>query len=132
MRAHADTHDRDLGDFVVGDDFAGAHGGCDLAGQQSKCAGELIAVNRKGKVGRTGHGLVLHDHVDVDVGVSDFTQDCVCDAWLVGHAQQSNLGFVAAKGDARDNSCFHFFVFLKSNQGAGAHFLVQRHVGVGQ
>ena len=89
-------------------------------------------MNRKRKVSRTRHGLVLHNHIDVYIGVGDFTQDCIGDAWLVGHAQQSNLGFVAAKGDTRDNSCFHFFVFLKSNQGAGTHFFVQRHVGVGQ
>ena len=44
VRAHTDTDDRDLGDFVVRNDLAGANSWADLALEQGERACELVAV----------------------------------------------------------------------------------------
>src|SRR5690606_41344889 len=113
-------------------EFASLHGGHDLALEQLDGALEFIAIDREREVGGAGHGLVLHDHVDVDVGGGHGTQDGIGNTGFVGHGQQSDLCFVAAEGDAGDNGGFHFFVFLKSNQRARSPFDFVRNEGGGQ
>src|SRR5690606_28075911 len=75
VAAHADADDGDLGDLVVGDDFAGAHGRADLVLQQIQGAREVVAVDREGEVGHALLGDVLQDHVHVDVGRGHGAQD---------------------------------------------------------
>src|SRR5690606_16694058 len=68
VAAHADTYDRNLADLVIRDDFTCADGWADLAFQQVQRAGEVVAVNRKRKVGRALDRLILQNHVDIDIG----------------------------------------------------------------
>src|SRR5690606_39387187 len=60
------------------------------------------------------------------------SQDRIGDAWSVGHADQRELGFVAAERDTGDDGCFHFLIFLESNEGAGSAFDFHGNEGVRQ
>ena len=45
-----------------------------------------------------------------------------------GHAKNGNLGFVAVESDAGNKGFFHFFIFLKGDQGAGLRFFIDRNI----
>ncbi|SPA14560.1 conserved hypothetical protein [Cupriavidus taiwanensis] len=133
VRAHAHAHHRHLRHLGVARHAAGADVRLHAIVQDGQRALVLAARHGEGEVGLAVDGLVLDDHVDVDIGVGDRAQDLVGDAGLVGHAQDGDLGFVAGKGDAGDDSGFHGGVFfLKSDQRARVHFLLERHKRVGQ
>ena len=61
---------------------------------------------------------VLHDHVDVDVGVADRPEDLIGDARAVRHAEDGDLRFVAIERDAGNDGLFHVLVFLERDQRA--------------
>ena len=82
----------------------------------------VVAVHGERKVGEPVVTDVLHDHVDVDVGVADRPENLVRDAGPVGHAEDGDLGLVAVERDAGNNRLFHLVVFLKRNQCALALF----------
>src|SRR5690606_15059094 len=85
VAAHAYAYDGYLADLVVGDDFAGAHCGADLVLQKIQRTGEVVAVDRERKVGRSLHRLILQNHVDVNVGRGDRTQNRIGNPWGVGY-----------------------------------------------
>src|SRR5690606_22258417 len=103
VAAHAYTHDGDLANLVVGSNFFCAHGRADLILQQFQGAGEIVAIHREGKVGGTFDGLILQNHVDVDVGSGNGAKNRVGHARGIGYGQQGDFGFIAAKGNARNN-----------------------------
>src|SRR3990167_5368889 len=125
MAAHADADDADLADAGVAHHVGRAELGHDLALEQVHGLLEIVAVHREAEVGLAVLAQVLDDHIDLDVGLGHRTQDLVRDAWLVGHAEHGDLGFVAVEGNAGNDGLFHLFVFLKSDQGAGGGFFIQ-------
>jgi len=80
-------------------------------------------VHGEGEVGGFFVADVLHDHVDVDVGVGDRAENLVGDAGVVGHADHGDFGFVAVEGDAGDDGLFHGVVFLEGDERAVAFVL---------
>ena len=65
--------------------------------EQVDGAGVVIAMHGEAEVGLAVLAQVLDDHVDFDVGVGHSAQDLVRNAWLVGHAQHGDFGFVAVE-----------------------------------
>src|SRR3546814_12642114 len=63
---------------------------------------------------------VLHDHVDLDVGSADRSQDRGSDTGAIRHAGNGELGLVAVERDSGNERIFHHLAVLKRNQGAGA------------
>ncbi len=117
VAAHADADHRNLGDVggavepLVADRALGL-----LDGD----AGALVVGgrHREGEVGGGAVGRdVLHDHVDVDVGVGQRAEDGGGDAGLVLHAADRNLRLVLGEGDAGDDLLFHDFC-LVANKGS--------------
>src|SRR5690606_26948877 len=80
VAAHADADDGHFAYLVVGHDFLGANRGSDLVLQQVKGTLIVVAIDGEGEVGGTAHRLVLHDHVDIDVGCGNRAQDGVSHA----------------------------------------------------
>src|ERR1700688_110564 len=110
MAAHAAADDGDLGDVggavepLIADLAFGRGDG--VAG-----AGVVGSRHREGEVvGGAVLRDVLHDHVDVDIGVRQGTEDRGGDARLVLDLANGNLGFVLGKGDAGDDVAFHDFL----------------------
>src|SRR5690606_15983107 len=114
VAAHANTHDGNLANLVVGNDFARTDGGTNLILKQFLCTHKVIAVHGKGKVGGAIDRLVLQNHVDINVGRSNRAKNRIGNARGIGNGSQGNLGFIAAEGNARDNGSFHFLIFLES------------------
>ena len=108
MRAHAGAHEADLGDGVVDEEVLVADvvalrvQGLHRRRRTALRAGE-------GDVGATG-GLgrhVLHDHVDVDLGLGERAEDLGGLARLVGHTHDGDLGVVHVGGDSGDDRLLH-------------------------
>ena len=124
MAAHAAADHRDFR-YIGG---AIEPGIADSAlGRRDGVTGAGIIRGRNGE-GEVGGGAVLrdvlHDHVDIDVGLGERTEDRGGDARLVLDLADRNLGFVLGKGDAGDDVAFHDFL-LAADQRA------RRLVGVG-
>ncbi len=118
MAAHADADHRDLGhvggavDAVVADLALGLH---------QHVIGALIIGGRHGEReigGGAVAGDVLHDHVDVDVGLRQRAEDRGRDAGLVLHAADGDLRLVLGEGDAGDDLLFHDLL-LAADQRSG-------------
>ena len=81
-----------------------------------------LEVRRRHREGEVGGGAVgrdvLHDHVDIDVGVGERPEDIGGDARLVLDVADRNLRLVLGEGDAGDDLLFHDLL-LVANQGAG-------------
>ena len=112
MAAHADADDRNLDDV-----------GIRLQAMEAKrLATALQHLDGTVEVGaRDGEGQiggfavrrdVLHDHIDIDRMVGERAKDCRRHAGAIGDSLHRNLGFVAAVGDAADDSLFHDLVLV--------------------
>ncbi len=99
MRAHADADQRNLADVVGGAHALGAEVGGHALDDLVRAI-EVVAVHGEGEVGRGVGRDVLHDHVDLDVGVADRAEDRRGDAGAVGDADHGDLRLVAVEGDA--------------------------------
>ena len=108
VRAHAGTDQRDLADLVVVEQRVVADLGLDLG---QRVHGDLAvgARQRERDVGQAGRRRrdVLHDHVEVDLGVGQRLEDARGLADLVGDADDGDLGFAAVVRDAGDDGLFH-------------------------
>ena len=62
-----------------------------------------------------GGGDVLHDHVDVDLGVRDRAEDGRGLARLVRHSDDRDLGLGGVVGDSGDDGLLHLLVPLRSS-----------------
>ena len=124
VAAHADADDGDLADLGVARHFLRAQRRHHLVFQEVDRPCVVVAVHGEAEVGLSILADVLDDHVDFDVCIGHRTQDLVGDAGLVGHAKYGNFGFVAIERNTGYDGLFHFFVFLKGDQGAGLGFLV--------
>src|SRR5690606_10705799 len=81
VAAHANADAGHLAHLVVGHDFLRADRPSALDLQQFKGKLVVVAVDGEGEVGRAAHRLVLHDHIDIDVGCGNRAQNGV------GHAR---------------------------------------------
>src|SRR6185437_7098531 len=112
VAAHADADDRDLGD--VGRPVQALV--ADLAARLFQRHARALVVGRGHREGEVGGGAVgrdvLDDHVDVDVGVGERSEDRRGDARLVLHATDRDLGLVLGEGDAGDDLLFHDFTLV--------------------
>src|SRR6266516_2628519 len=109
VRAHARTDERHLSYPVVVEQRLKA----DLARQALQLCHRGLSVSarqRERDVGPGGGrgGNVLHDHVDVDLGFSEGTEDARGLAHLVRHADDSDLRFAPVMRDAGDDRLLHF------------------------
>src|SRR4029077_12677628 len=81
-----------------------------------------LVVRRRHREGQVGGlavgGDVLDDHVDVDVGFRERTENCRGHARLVLYLTDGNLRLVAGEGDAGDCLLFHDLV-LFADEGSG-------------
>ena len=108
VRAHAGADQRHLADVLVEADVGVADGVLDLL--QRRDGGRAVALGqREGDVGElAGLGRhVLHDHVDVDLGVGEHAEDLRRLTGPVRHAVDGDLAFAAVVRDARDDRLFH-------------------------
>ena len=109
VRAHAGADQRHLADVVVVEQLVEA----DLVLQRVQRGHRAAARRRAGSVNEmsvlpSSTGDVLHDHVDVDLGVGDARgRSCAAYAGLVGHADDGDLGLAAVVRDAGDDGLFH-------------------------
>ena len=108
MTAHPSTNQRNLADVVVVQHI----GEADL----SLPLGEFRDGSRP-DVTRTGEGDiglsvldlgdVLEHHVDIDIGISDYTKDLGGVAGNVGQADHGHLGLAAVVGNSGQDGVFH-------------------------
>ena len=63
-------------------------------------------------------GLVLDDHVDVDVRLGERREDAAGDARVVGHAEQRDARLVVRVRDGGDQGAFHRLLF-SDHEGTG-------------
>ncbi len=70
---------------------------------------------------------VLHDHVHLDIGFANGTEDLVGHTRHVRHAQDGELGLVAVECDAGDCWRFHLVRVLQCDQRAGAFLKAVQH-----
>src|SRR5258708_4116226 len=110
MAAHAAANHRDLGDIG-----GGIHPGITylgLGGRDGILGARVIGRRyREGQIGGFAvFGDVLHDHVDVDIGVRERPEDRGGDARLVLDLAHGNLRLVLGKGDPGDDVVFHDFL----------------------
>ncbi|MNT37199.1 hypothetical protein D3C72_1733260 [compost metagenome] len=117
VAAHAHADDGQFRHFRVARD-AGRAQRFAVRFQHGQRARVFAARDGEGEVRFTVDRLILYDHVDFDVRVRHRSQDMVCHAWTVGHAEHGDFGFIAVEGDAGDDCLFHVCIFLKRNQGA--------------
>ena len=92
---------------------------------------DLERARQLGRLHREGHvGVlavrrdVLHDHVDVDVGVGQRPEDARGDARLVLDLEEGDLGLVLGVGDAADDLLFHDLI-LVANDGSDIFEIVE-------
>src|SRR5271169_1285529 len=83
MRAHPDSHQRYLANAVVADNLACGKALPCLARKHVKRLFVFAPINRERKVSVARCTDVLHDHVDIDIGRRDGTQDRVSDAGTI-------------------------------------------------
>ncbi len=124
MRPHADTDDRDLADLVVEEDVDEA----DARLRRTQCCDRLGAVLLGEGEGDVGGLLVLtrdvlHDHVDVDVGLCDDGEDVGGLTDLVGDADDGDLGLAAVMRDALDQRLFHATLLVVDVSHPGARLV---------
>src|SRR5690606_29300691 len=107
MTTHADTNHRHLGYLGVALHTGSAdmifHAGI----QYVHRLGIITAWHSEGKISFTFNRLVLDDHVDFDIGISDRPQDLIGNAWPIRYTKYCDLGFVAIECNAGDGSLFH-------------------------
>ncbi len=117
MAAHADADDRDLDHIGIRLEFLELQFVLALLKDLDRAI-KIAARHREGHVGAGAVlGHVLHDHIDIDVGVCERAEDGRGDTRPVRNADQRDLGFIAAVGDAADNFMFHD-IFLVNDQGS--------------
>ncbi len=132
MAAHADAHDADLADAGVAQHLGCTQLGHHLRLEQVQRLGQIVAVYGEAEVGLAVFADVLDDHIDFHIGIGHSTQNLVGDAGPVGHGEHGDLGFIAVEGNTGNDSLFHGFVILKSDQGARLGFFGQVDVPRGE
>src|SRR5438128_11425233 len=60
----------------------------------------IVPVNSEGKIGEPIVSDVLHDHIDVYVGVPDGSEYLVSNTWPVRDAKTRNCFLIAVESDA--------------------------------
>ena len=73
---------------------------------------EVGALHREGEVGEAVLGDVLHDHVDIDIGLRERPEHLRRDARLVGDLEQRDLGLVPRIGDPADDILLHDLILM--------------------
>ena len=88
----------------------------------SVAVGQVGAVDGEGEVGElvVADGLVLDDHVDVDVGVGQRGEDPPGDAGLVADAGQRHARLVVGVGHGCYEWLLHGFLSSLNDEGTGA------------
>ena len=99
VRAHADADHRHLGDLVAAL-YRARVNVCRDRLQRLEHLLVVVAMHGKREIGESVVTDVLHDHVDVDIGVTDWPEDLVGDAGTIGHAQDRYFRFVAIERNA--------------------------------
>src|SRR4051794_29766846 len=100
VRPHAGADQRDLADVVVEEQALELDLLLDPV--QGRHRGRAVGLGQgEGDVGTAGSlgRHVLHDHVDVDLGLGDRLEDAACCAGLVRHPDDGDLGFTAIVRD---------------------------------
>src|SRR4051812_6693173 len=108
VRPHARPDQRHLADVLVEADVGVADGVLDLL-QRGQRRGAVALGQREGDVGelaRLGRH-VLHDHVDVDLGVGEDAEELRRLARPVRHAVDGDLALAPVVRDAGDDRLFH-------------------------
>src|SRR6185437_7319137 len=105
---HARPDQGDLTDAVVVEQGLEAHGLLDAL-QRGHRAVAVVPGQREGDVGAPGghRGYVLHDHVDVDVGLGDGLEDPRRHADPVRHAHDRDLRLTPVVRHAGDDGLLH-------------------------
>ena len=99
VRAHPHADQGHLNNLAIARDFAGLQF-TGNALEDAECLVEVVAIDRKGEVGRTIGSHILDDHVDFDIGVRHRAKNCPGNTRPIGHAQYGELGFIAIERDA--------------------------------
>ena len=110
VRAHARADQRDLADVVVVEQVSSKPtSACTCS--SAAIAGRPVGLGQRERdVGAARSPLgrdVLHDHVDVDLGLGDRREDPRRLARLVRHADDGDLGLAPVVRDAGDDRLFH-------------------------
>ena len=135
VRAHADADDATPWRCCSSPDALRAHlmCGCTLSFRIFERLRVVVAVHGEGEVGHAVVADVLHDHVDVDVGVGDRARGSGrrCPG---GRARPCTVILASSRLNAMPEmtGLFHLVVFLECDQRARLGFLVDRHVRVGE
>src|SRR5690606_12468717 len=116
VRTHADADQGYLGDLVVTGDLACAKIRRSFLENLLRL-GEVVAVHGEGEVGGALGTDVLHDHVDLDIGIANRAKDLVGNAGGVRCIADGQLGFIAGEGDPGNYRLFHINLIINRNQG---------------
>ena len=108
MSPHAHADHRYLANLVVVQDLLVAQLVLD-GGQGADCRGSVIHRQGKGEVRTPIHNPrgILHNHVDIDVSVSDDLEDLGSSTHRVRKTGDGDLGLRAVMGHPGDNGLFH-------------------------
>src|SRR5699024_10840070 len=128
---HARTDQRDLADLVVVAQGVVTN----LVLHLLQCGDRFLTGvlgDREGDVGAGSgdRGDVLHDHVDVDLGVRECLEDRRGLSHLIGHTDDGDLGFAPVVGDPGDDRLFHAFAFFDFRNDPGPGLLAERRTHV--
>ena len=111
MRLHAGADDRDLAHLLVGGDPQAVLGRR-APSSARRAVVQVVARHRERHVrpGVAGDGLVLDDHVDVDVRLGEHRRDLARDARRVGHADERDASLLGRVRDGGDEGLLHGFL----------------------
>ena len=118
MAAHANTHDAHFANLCIANHFLSTQLRQHFFAQQIHGTVVVAMVHGKAEVGAAILAQVLDDHIHFNIGIRHRAQNTVSHTRGVRHAKHGNFGFAAVECDARYDGLFHFFVFLKGDQGA--------------
>ena len=113
---HAGADQRDLADVLVEERLLEADLVLDPLQRGDGRRGVGLGRGER-DVGAAGGGVGgdLHDHVDVDAGVSDGAEDGSGQAGLVGASDDGHLRFAAIVSHPADDCLLHVLAFLLSS-----------------
>lgn len=112
MGAHADADGGEFGDAGFGFDF-GVGGECGEDGFEGGLGfSEIAGVHGERVACEAIVGDVGDDHVEVDFGIAEGTEDFAGHAGFVGDVGDGDAGLRSLDRDAADDDVFHGWMFF--------------------
>ena len=108
MRAHSGPDEGDLRDALISEEIGESNALLDGSERLCRLAHRALGAG-EGDVGQTRRcgRDVLHDHVDVDAGIGEGTEDCRGLAGTVRYADDRDLGVIGVCGCTGDDRLLH-------------------------